>query len=52
MIEPKDRDTITRRKFVAGAGLAAAAGPFVWTHRAGATGKVIAACKVPVLLAR
>ena len=41
MIEPKDRDTITRRRFVAGAGLAGAAGPFVWTHRAGAAGKVI-----------
>ena len=41
MIEPKDRDRITRRKFVAGAGLAAAAGPFVWTRRAGAAGKVI-----------
>ena len=42
MIEPKKRDKITRRQFVAGAGLAAtAAGPFVWTHRAGAAGKVI-----------
>ena len=41
MIEPKDRDKITRRRFVVGAGLAAAAGPFVWTHRAGAAGKVI-----------
>jgi putative spermidine/putrescine transport system substrate-binding protein len=41
MIELKDRDKITRRRFVAGAGLAAAAGPFVWTHRAGAAGKVI-----------
>ena len=40
MIELKDRDKITRRQFVAGAGLAAA-GPFVWTHRAGAAGKVI-----------
>jgi putative spermidine/putrescine transport system substrate-binding protein len=41
MIEPKDRHKITRRRFVAAAGLAAAAGPFVWTHRAGAAGKVI-----------
>ena len=41
MIEPKDRDKITRRRFVAGAGIAAATGPIVWTHRAGAAGKVI-----------
>ena len=41
MIEPKDRDQITRRRFVAGAGIAAATGPIVWTHRAGAAGKVI-----------
>jgi putative spermidine/putrescine transport system substrate-binding protein len=41
MIEPKDCDRITRRRFVAAAGLAAAAGPFVWTHRADAAGKVI-----------
>ena len=41
MIELKDRDKITRRQFAAGAGLAAAAGPFVWTRRAGAAGKVI-----------
>jgi len=41
MIEPKDRDKITRRRFVAATGLAAVAGPFVWTHRAGAAGKVI-----------
>jgi putative spermidine/putrescine transport system substrate-binding protein len=41
MIEPKDRDKITRRTFVAGAGIAAATGPIVWTHRAGAAGKVI-----------
>jgi len=41
MIEPTGRHKITRRRFVAGAGLAAAAAPFVWTHRAGAAGKVI-----------
>jgi putative spermidine/putrescine transport system substrate-binding protein len=41
MIERKDRHKITRRSFVAGAGLAAAAGPFVWTRRASAAGKVI-----------
>ena len=41
MIERQDRDRITRRRFVAGASLAAAAGPFVWTRRAGAAGKVI-----------
>jgi putative spermidine/putrescine transport system substrate-binding protein len=41
MIEPTGRHKITRRRFVAGAGLATAAGPFVWTHRAGAAGKVI-----------
>ncbi|HUO62380.1 MAG TPA: ABC transporter substrate-binding protein [Terriglobales bacterium] len=41
MIERTDRNRITRRSFVAGAGLAAVAGPFVWTGRAGAAGKVI-----------
>lgn len=41
MIERTDRHKISRRKFVAATGLAAAAGPYVWTRRAGAAGKVI-----------
>jgi len=41
MIERTDRHKISRRKFVAATGLAAAAGPYVSTRRAGAAGKVI-----------
>ena len=45
MIEHSHRPTatagISRRTFIAGTALAAAAGPFVWIRRAGAAGKVI-----------
>ena len=41
MIEHTARGKISRRKFLAATGVAAAAGPFIWTGRSSAAGKVI-----------
>src|SRR5467141_3877943 len=41
MIERTARGKISRRKFLAMTGVAAAAGPFIWTGRSSAAGKVI-----------
>jgi putative spermidine/putrescine transport system substrate-binding protein len=41
MIERTVRGRISRRKFLAVTGVAAAAGPFIWTGRSSAAGKVI-----------
>jgi putative spermidine/putrescine transport system substrate-binding protein len=41
MIERTARGKISRRKFLAATGVAAAAGPFIWTGRSSAAGKVI-----------
>jgi len=37
----KERSEMSRRQFLATAGLATAAGPFIWTRRASAAGKVV-----------
>ena len=41
MIEHTARGKISRRKFLAATGVAAAAGPFIWTGRSSAAGKVV-----------
>jgi putative spermidine/putrescine transport system substrate-binding protein len=41
MIERTARGKISRRKFLAATGVAAAAGPFIWTGRSSAAGQVI-----------
>ena len=41
MIERTGRSRISRRKFLAVTGVAAASGPLIWTRRSSAAGKVI-----------
>ena len=41
MIERTARGRISRRKFIAATGVAAAAGPYIWTGRSSAAGKVV-----------